>query len=94
MTDDRRSGADRRSDATGGRREGDRQPGPLEARAIAVIKAAREEQKLSMEALAARAGISYGTLHRALKGKEMRVSTLEAIATALDIPPSKIFRAA
>jgi transcriptional regulator with XRE-family HTH domain len=62
--------------------------------AVARVKAAMEAQSISMEALAERANLSYGTIWRVLHGNDFRISTLEALATALKIPIRDIFKAA
>jgi lambda repressor-like predicted transcriptional regulator len=90
--DERRQQPDRRETARG--RDRRRPPGPMELAAVGRIKAAIEQQGLSLEAVAARSGVAYGTLWRVLEGCEFRVSTLEAIAAALNIPAKEIFRAA
>jgi len=50
------------------------------------IRAARQRAGITQQALAERAGLALKTLSRIENGEDMNLSTLTAIAAALDIP--------
>jgi len=50
------------------------------------IRTARQRAGITQQALAERAGLALKTLSRIENGEDMNLSTLTAIAAALDIP--------
>jgi transcriptional regulator with XRE-family HTH domain len=57
------------------------------------LRAVREGKGLSMSEVARIMGIELNTLHRIEKGKvDISISTLKAIASALNIPPSGLLK--
>lgn len=51
----------------------------------AKIKQLRQHHKLTLVELVRNAGVSKSTWHRAEKGEDVTISTLQAIAGALDV---------
>lgn len=56
------------------------------------IKELRLSQHLSQEQLAEKAGISVRTLQRLEAGEDVSISTLNAVANALDVPVGDLFQ--
>lgn len=90
MTEDRRSGSDRRSVQRGI----ERRSGDLEAKAVARVRAVMAQRGLSVQAVADLADIPYRTMWGFLNGTNFRITTLDAIAAALSIPLKDLTRAA
>jgi transcriptional regulator with XRE-family HTH domain len=59
-----------------------------------LVKAEREAAGLTQQALATTAGISMRTLARIEAGEDCNVSTLAALADALDIPVARLIEGA
>ena len=55
------------------------------------IERIRKEKKISLQVLADEIGMSFAGLHKALTADDLRISQIQRIATALDVPISSFF---
>lgn len=55
-----------------------------------IIRAARQQAGITQQTLAERAGLALKTLSRIENGEDMNLSTLTAIAAALDMTPAEL----
>jgi DNA-binding Xre family transcriptional regulator len=91
MTEDRRSGAERRTGRLGGRRDSDA-PDPTELAVAHAITAEMRRRNLTNRNVARRAGLDERTVRRIRECKGMRLGTLQVIADALKLSLATIVR--